>query len=412
MAIFSAVIGLIISGSVSFFAESSATAGNFSKIESTGKLLPAGFSSWGDLMRVQARLDVEADKVSNAPDARRGGYSSIVVSAEKNRLRIYWKGVVPLSVRSVIDRIPSDIAVEVLQAPYSLQDLKAAMAEIAEGSSSIGARISQISPKLDGTGLKAVVVGDLQSAQSIPSIKQSPVPVSLEAGVHLAPTIGDVTTISRKTDSSPFKGGSLYYAPGKCSTGFAVRIAPGGPTGMMTAAHCTWVSDVVRVGGPTAPPVGEVIKRENSRDVAVIDMPSAARVYRGGVNSMQSTKVTAALGTYVGDWVCTGGARTGEHCMIVIDAVEVNDLGSTPKLYGLASGVQWQGGIAVALGDSGGPVFSPSEDNTALAAKGIIARAGIPVPCIEPGVNECYNRVAFQPIGNALGALGVALRTD
>src|SRR4051794_12252477 len=60
--------------------------------------VPAGFSSWIDVLRTQQQLHGIADRISAAAVAPGGeGFSSVVLDTDHHRVQVYWKGATPSS---------------------------------------------------------------------------------------------------------------------------------------------------------------------------------------------------------------------------------------------------------------------------------------------------------------------------
>jgi len=173
----------------------------------------------------------------------------------------------------------------------------------------------------------------------------------------------------RQNDISPYWGGARWSNlswGSSCSTGFSV-IAGGQPR-MLSAAHCadgpptTPGSNVVRIGNATQPNT-TVIGDINPRDTLLINRPPnrtfAGRIYTGSWASSTSLKVFGGTPDYVGNWICTGGARSGEHCSIRVVAVDTTVLGIAPltRAEKVPAG-PFVGNCIVAPGDSGGPAYN------------------------------------------------------
>jgi hypothetical protein len=126
---------------------------------------------------------------------------------------------------------------------------------------------------------------------------------------------------------------------------------------MLSAAHCGNNGNVARIGAPGQPNTTLTLD-VNPRDTLMINRPQgrafAGRIYSGGIYSSTSYKVIGAASDYVGNYVCTGGARTGQHCNARVQAVNVSVLGIMPLTFAAAA----PGTCIAAPGDSGGPAFS------------------------------------------------------
>ncbi|MCX5233038.1 hypothetical protein [Streptomyces sp. NBC_00233] len=401
--------------------------------------VPGGYDSWEALFAVQDTLDAKADEiVAKAKASGSEGYGSITISAVNRSMDLYWKGQVPASVQSLIGDMPSGLSARVKSAPYSLAELQSAMPALISQQSTQQAKIIGVGPAADASGLKISIAGDTTAARHLPAVRDSSVPIAIEVGEEFH------HTASRDVDSAPYWGGAWWYYSNSldqvanCSTGFAVQDSQGKKQ-MLTAAHCAAHSNDENsmrfATGPALPEFpsgagsavgGNRWSADYGLDVAVYNMTDAApRIYRGSIGSSISTTVTGSAGTYVGDFVCTGGAMSGEHCPIEIDTVgwsawSENGMWETNMAVG---NIIWGGfaGFAVAKGDSGGPVFT-APTTTTVTAKGIIGFAGTVTQCsgtkvqagtVYPGVETtCYKRVGFQPIDRIEQQMGVSLITS
>jgi hypothetical protein len=206
-------------------------------------------------------------------------------------------------------------------------------------------------PNVDGSGA-TVTVGTDADAEAIRAESQLPLSVTVE---HQAPSL----LWNRQNDISPYWGGARWdnLSTGSyCSTGFGVNFF--GSQMMLSAGHCGANGNVARIGAP-GQPLTTLTLDVNPRDTLMINRPAgrsiAGRIYSGGIYSMTSYRVVGGAPDYVGNYVCTGGARTGEHCNARVTAVNVSVLGITPLTFAVA-GVNT---CIAAPGDSGGPVYAP-----------------------------------------------------
>ncbi|GIH06717.1 hypothetical protein Rhe02_47840 [Rhizocola hellebori] len=311
---------------------------------------PAGFRSWEELTDTQDRLNSAADYILSE---RSEGFSGLVAAPEKRALQVFWKGEIPADVKQ--RAAESGVPVEFGSAAYS-------QAELNDEVTRLGAdkRVGEASPNADGSGV-TVTVGNDADAEAVRREARLRVSVNVDRSPELL--------FDRQNDISPYWGGARWSNLSwgtSCSTGFSV-IAGGQPR-MLSAAHCADgppaipVSNVVRIGNATQPNT-TVIGDINARDHLLINRPQgrtfAGRIYTGPWNSSTSAKVIGSTPDYVGNWICTGGARSGEHCNIRVVAVNTSVLGIAPltRAEKVPAG-PFVGNCIAAPGDSGGPVYN------------------------------------------------------
>jgi hypothetical protein len=281
------------------------------------------------------------------------------------------------------------------KAAHSKLELDAQAAAIARDADRGGThRLARITIATDGSGIR---VGIITAGGTAPLASTGP---SLATGLpHLQSALaqGDVTVVaqarptplySRESDLAPFWGGDLltYKLPSSNtvavarSGGFAATWPSVGKTHLITAGHCGGVGATWYNG--TGILVGAVEGRNNAYDASFINTTpnggSGGRVYDGpGVWKSGQTDKPVAGAAHVGvnSYVCTSGAITGiacgalvtftSHldcsvtalgCVNVIDGYNEN---STPTILGES-------------GDSGGPVFTLTDNGTKDIAVGLI----------------------------------------
>ncbi|MFG2795057.1 trypsin-like serine protease [Streptomyces sp. NPDC048419] len=393
--------------------------------------VPDGFSSFDALMKVQHQLDHAARNVVDAAEAAGDtGYSSIKVSVKDHRLSLYWKGSPSAGVQEVLDRLPGGYTFVVNRASYSRIELAKAQQLFTENTmADKAAHISAVYPLPDGSGLGAKAVGDLGAARQLPAVREATVPVTLIPG-------GEATLeYSRHMDIAPYWGGDLYQttrdgqtkAVTQCSTAFPVHDLTTGKEEMLTASHC--IADIhdkvtVPLKFPTQSlpenrkEVGSILNVDQSYDTAILDMGDLGkRIFRGSPISKSSSPVDGFATNFVGDYVCAGGSETGEHCFLNVEETDVAQItsgwldGKTHIVFGAVTAQADIGEPAAGHGDSGGPVFTPSDQTVgAVTARGVISSGDIWVSCgdieteVDPSQLSCGNEVSFVPLDKIVGA--------
>ncbi|WP_436501741.1 hypothetical protein [Actinokineospora sp. HUAS TT18] len=387
--------------------------------------VPYGFTSWDSLLAVQDRLTAAADSIvaATGPVAE-SGYSSIKLSVADNSLTVYWSGQVPPQVEAAIDARPAGITVYVSQVTHSLIEMQQQMTSLLERADAAGIELLSVGPRPDSSGLQATVAGDVAKAQQILA---SSIPLTIITGTDSEPMF------NRSQDTNPYWGGARYRTwKGDCSTGFAIRTsgrsAHSEPNAMLTAAHCAknGYGDDAWLGGDSYLPNALFFGFNNHLDTAYVSAkPGYAMspyIYRGPVGSSSYSGVAYTVGTYVGQWVCQGGAQTGEHCGAQVTMTEQ----STPdgKVHVARAQIMtydpyfkvWLPDIdevAVGKGDSGGPVFIPAVGTSKIYAMGTVIGGSTygGFPCPQYGTS-CSSGFSWTPIKYTLEATGATIATS
>ncbi|MET7549700.1 S1 family peptidase [Streptomyces sp. NPDC005500] len=334
---------------------------------------PQGFASWQSLFSEQHRLNSAADRINAEGKA---GFSGIVADPSNRELRLFWKGEVPAAVRSAISEATKIAPVKVISAPYANQQLLAEAKRWADSG-----LVTSAAPKPDGSGV-VIGVSATEHADPVRLPGGSAVPVTVEHNSSPA------AVYSRQSDLSPFYGGGRYKnvrTGAGCTTGFAIKDVNGIP-GFLTAGHCgdSVKKDLLETGGGL--PLGVFESALPKRDLAVIHSSSTSRVFSGLPSSDSSLPVVNTFSNYSGNYVCTSGAFSGEHCGVKLDLIDITvSLDNGQNVFPEIRGIATNGGCAVAPGDSGGPVYTyyyhGGSFSNVLAQGVISAGNGILTPC-------------------------------
>jgi hypothetical protein len=332
-----------------------------SSVQPTGTL-PAGFTTWAELFAVQDKLNSAAARIV----AMRGaGYAGIVAAPQNRALRVYWKGSVPTALRQLAGRL--GVPVTLLPARFTERELLAEAKRLAADP-----RVRSVGPEVDGSGLTINVSNAGQQAIRFGTLRAGRIPLHVQS--EPAPQPLD----SRQNDISPYWGGGKYLVGGaSCSTGFAVFW--NGLTHMLSAGHCADNGQIAVDGGgnPGRDTMGGVFNDNNGRDTLMINTPTQGAVYIGSFNNNFGVPVEGVAADFPGNVVCTGGARTGEHCGLTVTHVNQSDAGFFPLTRAEVRG------CAAARGDSGGPVYHYAHANS-IIARGTISTG-------RPGTASCPN---------------------
>jgi hypothetical protein len=355
---------------------------------------PAGFRTWDELAEMQDTLNNAADTIlSEAAE----GYAGTVAAPENRGLEMYFKGgLVPDAVKARAER--TGVQVKFLAARFSEDELVREVARVGADK-----RATSAQPNTDGSGITLTASNDAD-AEALKAEAQLPTTVTVDRSPELA--------FDRQNDISPYWGGAHWYnlnTGGQCSTGFAVRAA--NLPRMMSAAHCGSNGNLARIGNATQPP-GVIVGDVNPRDTLLINPPQGrtfqGRIYTGPWNSASSLKVIGSAVDYVGNWICTSGSFSGEHCNAKVYAVNTSVLGIFPLTYAAkVPGIPAAGNCIIAPGDSGGPVFHRGlyfQWGWPLIGLGAVGRGTITAgvmdtPCLSLGVwRPGSYRVWYAPL--------------
>jgi hypothetical protein len=369
-----------------------------------GGPVPGGFRSWAELLEAQERLNTVAEQLAAAAEAERG-FTGIEAAPELGRVRLFWHGALPARVAEVVAKVGQEVPVEVRPAPYALSELVDQQAAIAAEPG-----VSSVGPYVDGSGLAVRFAGSEREARALPAIRAATVPVTVEPFERMEPA----GCTGRQDDCSWYWGGARYNLPlGWCSTGFSLSFAsfflpPPPPTyRMLSAGHCGSNGQAVTDGGGEA--MGTITGDSNAKDLLLINpAPSLSfgpRVYLGAWNAstLSNKAVKGSKASFVGNWVCTSGAATGEHCSVQVELVNVTINLDGTLVNPAVIAEELTGGVAVGQGDSGGPVLVHQWFGGGVWAYGTISGLGDPVPC-PPGSPSplCGSTVAYVDITTAL----------
>ncbi|HEX6685052.1 MAG TPA: hypothetical protein VF062_19840 [Candidatus Limnocylindrales bacterium] len=324
-----------------------------------------------ELARAQEPL-VAAATAFTALDPKREALGGIRLQVRKGEVELYWKGEVPGPVREEIAvQEANGVRVVVQPADYSGSELSTAINKIMEERERYPG-LAVIVPLPEASGL----VGYFENPEAAKEFT-FPVPVGVEEAREGA------VPFTRNSDTRPFWGGAAAISGGGggCTTGFAVaqHFFVELSRGVLSAGHCDPAG-----GGTWFTPAGLTIGRAGARnaisDSIYIRTSSSGRTYTGGVTSNFSKQVIGPVPNFPGQFVCTEGAFTGEHCFVMNLFVGGAAIVSGGLTFGVTVGLNVTGAIAGGSGDSGGPVVVTGNPFTAHAA-GLISFGIGATPC-------------------------------
>ncbi|MGA5302574.1 peptidase [Nucisporomicrobium flavum] len=334
----------------------------------------------------RARMERQRPLVAAASVVRweveRRGYSGYAgITLEDSAVALWWKGVVPPSMRRAVANASRTAPVLVRSAAHSLGELRAAAAAVRAGNP--GLPIQAVKLKGDGSGL---VVSAPPGAAGVRAA--AGVPVSVVHEPALRPT-------SRDDDWSPWKGGATIVNTTRstaCTSGFGVRNGSAGY--LLTAAHCGQGGD--RFQDARGEFIGNVGPRNQDHDVELV--PTSAvdgYVYIGNPDDNLVGLVEGWGWTFVGEYLCQSGVSSSRELGRPVCNLKV--LFFYADREDLVEAEQTEGQPAARPGDSGGPVYSISGSGK-IVAKGTVTRtAGA--------------RLGFQDYGTAWRDFGITPAT-
>ncbi|MFJ9909195.1 hypothetical protein ACIRVK_41305 [Streptomyces sp. NPDC101152] len=396
-----------------------------------------------------------ADGLSEFERARIPGFTDVAIDPDHNHIRLYWNGIVPARVRTILAHLPAGVTADVRSAKYSKAELHAARKKLLQGgkfkeihlaSTGDAIRITSVGPAVDGSGLEIGYDEDRGVGKrdlTDPLARKSRVERSLEVkavtdhltGINTSTVYKSlVADASRVHDQSPWFGGDALRNPtgGICSSGFAIKTQQGTP--MLTSArHCDGGNGQWKtyVGGDLVG-VSDPLRSDVADDVVAISLYSKQAggfLFDGAANRTDgySKAVTGWGHNNVGDYVCTDGANGGVHCNVQIAKTDISVTGADGNLRpitDLGFATQYTpDGVAAVNGDSGGPVFAGVNNYTTDEARGTITALDTTVTC-PSSLNQntvldghvrtpwCLKGAYWVPIYQTLSDMGWSLITN
>ncbi|MER7849323.1 hypothetical protein ABTZ03_35915 [Kitasatospora sp. NPDC096077] len=360
-----------------------------------------------------------ADEIHRLVDSGQvdgSGFTSVVFRPEDHALDLFWKGPVPAPVKAAVDAwrpgarakaahnpvgpVSPEYDVRYRSAAYSKTELEQAIGRFVAAVGHDVREWSTVGPAADGSGLRLTYrpeatkrlapAGSPASAYEKRAEEIAGMPVHPEVGTVPVPTRG-----TRRSDAAPWTPGATLRVSGnsECSTGVPGWV--GGKRVLLTAAHCQ-SSGTVYNGQRT---VGEITAFDHALDVAVITTGQApeARFYNGAWDSGDSRPLYGPARLDQGHSTCFSGATSGFHCELEVTRTGMSTADGRTDLTEVRSR---SGGIAVAQGDSGGPVVANPQGD-AMAPVGVIVAGdnGSKVSCTATSSpTTCFSTGYFTPL--------------
>lgn len=375
----------------------------------------------------QHQLHTVADPIQDLVDhkaAGTDGYAGIVMDPARQTMHLYWKGVLPDLVQTLVNTIPTGYHVAVEPAAYTRQEMTAAIDRFTASAKGASGEWTSVFPQPEGTGIEI----SYNPATSHRTAGPNP---TTDAYAKNAASIAGIPVTSHQSPGftrldgtrhdarSPWFAGAELQTPANqfCSTGFAgwrdkTRV-------ILTASHCGTSGDY-RTG--TGAVIGTAADSNTSIDITMIRIAGTqgARFFDSAWNnSAGSSRAVYGPGrNNKGDSVCTSGAMSGWHCDILVTNVDGQSSDENGRITKPVDVAEHQGGHAIvaAGGDSGGPVVAnPSGPNGDMEARGIIVGGGhdTKIGCTAGTdtalATTCYWQVLYVPMTPIVDGMGFSL---
>ncbi|UKZ02674.1 S1 family peptidase (plasmid) [Streptomyces viridifaciens] len=368
----------------------------------------------------QTALEQFADAVTGVPEHRRvtvAGYAGHTIDPGLGLLTLFWHGDVPERVSNVLAHPPAGIIATVRQAPYTLQELCEARDRlvVAAARGEADAVWNGVGPAPEGTGLTVTYTPAINGGHRMLTGERVAARAADIAGVPVtaAPATAPAATATRHSDANPWSAGAELTTPGNafCTSGFGAWRDK--TPVLLTAAHCG-TSGTYKTGTGTV--IGAASDADTGLDITVINTNGtpSGRFYDGAWDNASgySKRVFGAGHNSVGGLVCGSGAMSGVHCGLKVTQTEyaASVEGTWHKDMDVAERTD-SGTVAVAQGDSGGPVFASINGGEDMQARGIIVAGGGQKAVCSPTAARtiCYDTVLYTPISPVIDRFGLSI---
>lgn len=335
-----------------------------------------------------------------------------LVKIETDSFTLYWSG----------DHAPENLAsgsaaVTVVFVQRSQDELLALAQEYGHRAASMGLTDFKVDISPDGGRLSLIVSNFDPKRELAAAIQSSDLPVYTEIQYS---DLRFVSLSGRWADSPPyFAGGIMKFTDSSmrihhCSTGFNVKV--NGVSKLLSAAHCDLTGNRAWLDGDgqTLTTGGSQVSLALALDSMLITPVGggAARTFIGSNASTTSVSVRGQITNAINDSICASGANSGEHCSIIIQGyglIQCDKL-LCPAYFGRRPDDL----VAVAEGDSGGPVYSYRNDGS-VSARGIISAGGVTCTSYCPvrvSSALCFSELYFIPLDQILTEWNATLVTS
>lgn len=354
--------------------------------------LPPGFSSWEEVFRVQNPLSEAANRLYEVAKAsEQSGYAGITVSVEDRGLTLYWQGTLPEPMQQALTKErANNVQISVQSAPYSRLELdQQAEAIFRAGTLPGGVVVHAVGARNDGTGLNVgvhaaegvVAGGDVaQAARTALQEIGDGVPVFVTE--EAPPTL----FLSRENDPNKNGGATIYTDNYACTSGFGASWPKENKSYVITAAHCGDIGSRWRIQDQS---IGTAEGRDVYNDALFIATPGGAgdAIWDGpgyGQIGQFGKFVRGTAITFPDEIVCVSGSLTGVMCSLRVEQTNLKVKYSDNSEIHVNKIRQINNEPAAGNGDSGGPVFVPTDPKGVIARGLITGPAGTEVSCPNP----------------------------
>lgn len=390
-------------------------------------VLPGGLTA--ERIHNQQLVDDVVERMWQSSDTT--GYARATVDVDALTVQIMWKGHPPADVKSLVGVTADGVRVILVDVPYNAQEMIAAGERVLRagwrGELPVRPVAAPANVTFDGLDVAVPVASLARSDRAALRKKVSAIarmPVALTPGSSITPA-----AYWRWNDvNGSWHGGSgMISSAGICSTGF-VTLASTGEDRILSAGHCdptgnvSWTDgngDLLTNGG------GDVWVYRTKIDSLVMDPVGGAlgRVWGGPWNATSThpryvLSVGSKYQNAVGDYVCTDGAMSGEHCgntkITAVNVPVIDDEGITYTLHQIYNS---DGKFIMAEGDSGGPVYALRSDGR-VSARGILSRGldawqvTCPAGSVAVTPNRCWYGGYMSPINTILDHWNETIKTS
>ena len=364
------------------------------------------------------------------PKFSQAGYIAPVFDLQNLAVTLLWKGDSPVQQDALAEAARLGITATIEQRPYTMSELRTISARVFNDAATLrtqgfelyslsGVRADNGDIVVGGRQMDATVSSSLSPAGRTPSLAavESEVSRVASAPVRVVAQGGpDVpTAVTRDTDTEPYNAGGFMYAPSDknaCTTGFAVRIA--GTGYITTARHCR--ENDFQAYAKSSSKYGGTYTYANGGQARIMTRTGWGRTFDGAATDPNgfAKRVHDYVDVGLNTIVCVSGANSGARCNIKITDMAFNFQDG----YGYElniRGNQQDTRIAIAKGDSGGPVMIPISGGTSEHAVGMIQGAvgGTDRTCPSLQIaTSCYYSVLFTSTHTILNNLGASLMTQ
>lgn len=357
------------------------------------------------------------------PGIKESGFVESANSAATNSTTLLWAGSSPLQDVARAEAAKRGITLTVKPVRYTRADLRKA-------SDAVWA--TKKSPQWNGFIIHGVVGTDMSHDGIIvqghyEGTSESEAQARLASASAYARSLSDAVVdvritapqvnTTRGNDTAPFNaGGMMRSRPGTighCTSGFAIWL--NGEARSTTARHCNDIPFEVWDNRDLSYGYHQMVVPGSG--AAVLNSRGYFWMFDGAWNDPNSYHKTVVgyADLSEGDWICTSGAMSGVHCEIEVQNL-LHAYNDGQGVFWTISARQLGDGVAVARGDSGGPVLVPYSTNgwTTVGAAGMNQWGTETRACGSVRTaTTCYNWVGFTSMRTMVEEIGpsASLRT-